>query len=460
MLRNTKQFIRKNFSTSSRTSLCIVQKRGGGGRVLCIFQRQRHYHHHHRGNIHHRHRRRRRRSLDESHDTACAYKRFHGSSWARLGRRSNACNSHEWKIPQKLRMATTIICSSLVSLASRSHPIFPYSYSSNRSLLSCSNTLCLASPRLPCLTPLSNPRSVHDPFLISSSLSLALSSPSPPRRLSRVSVILRLLFYHPPLPLPPPNRPPRGPPPISFLFPSPQPLFCSLLVPHSFPTTSFVRLFIHLAVWYYTPGHTLAFPHAASGEGGGHPSWRTPRFEPRPIVAHRTPPVRQPSPLAHADFASSPPRHLHRVFHGYAATARLHFAGWLRGHRLADRERKRNGKKRNRTGYAGREPWYRENRGEGIKGAGEKRERERERKAKRSRRRRSVGGGRRGCWNLGGFIWTILLPSPYHERCSYYAYIGISFVSFLSFFFYFPSLFVFFLLSSFLPFFLSSCREI
>lgn len=99
-------------------------------------------------------------------------------------------------------MATTIICSSLVSLASRSHPIFPYSYSSNRSLLSCSNTLCLASPRLPCLTPLSNPRSVHDPFLISSSLSLALSSPSPPRRLSRVSVILRLLFYHPPLPLP------------------------------------------------------------------------------------------------------------------------------------------------------------------------------------------------------------------------------------------------------------------
>lgn len=145
-------------------------------------------------------------------------------------------------------MATTIICSSLVSLASRSHPIFPYSYSSNRSLLSCSNTLCLASPRLPCLTPLSNPRSVHDPFLISSSLSLALSSPSPPRRLSRVSVILRLLFYHPPLPLPPPNRPPRGPPPISFLFPSPQPLFCSLLVPHSFPTISFVRLFIHLAV--------------------------------------------------------------------------------------------------------------------------------------------------------------------------------------------------------------------
>lgn len=127
-----------------------------------------------RGNIHHR-RRRRRRSLDESHDTACAYKRLHGSSWARLGRRSNACNSHEWKIPQKLRMATTIICSSLVSLASRSHPIFPYSYSSNRSLLSCSNTLCLASPRLSCLTPLSNPRSVHDPFLISSSLSLALS---------------------------------------------------------------------------------------------------------------------------------------------------------------------------------------------------------------------------------------------------------------------------------------------
>lgn len=141
-------------------------------------------------------------------------------------------------------MATTIICSSLVSLASRSHPIFPYSYSSNRSLLSCSNTLCLASPRLPCLTPLSNPRSVHDPFLISSSLSLALPT-SPP--LSRVR--------HPPVtllpstsPPPPPNRPPRGPPPISFLFPSPQPLFCSLLVPHSFPTTSFVRLFIHLAV--------------------------------------------------------------------------------------------------------------------------------------------------------------------------------------------------------------------
>lgn len=70
---------------------------------------------------------------------------------ARLGRRSNACNSHEWKIPEKLRMATTIICSSLVSLASRSHPIFPHSHSSNRSLLSCSNTLCLASPRLPCL---------------------------------------------------------------------------------------------------------------------------------------------------------------------------------------------------------------------------------------------------------------------------------------------------------------------
>lgn len=141
------------------------------------------------GSRHHR------RSSDESHDTACAYKRFHGSPWASLGRRSNACNSHEWKIPQKLRMATTTICSSLVSLGSRSHPISPtLPLATDPS--SCSNTLCLSSPSFR-LTPLSNPRSVHDPFLISSSPFLALSTAllySSTRCLSRVSVILWLLF--------------------------------------------------------------------------------------------------------------------------------------------------------------------------------------------------------------------------------------------------------------------------
>lgn len=142
-------------------------------------------------------------------------------------------------------MATTIICSSLVSLASRSHPIFPYSYSSNRSLLSCSNTLCLASPRLSCLTPLSNPRSVHDPFLISSSLSLALSlallhaSPACPSS-SGYSFTVPLLLS---LSLSPPPSP-RSP---SF---SPRLDRCSVRYsfPTRFPTTSFVRLFIHLAV--------------------------------------------------------------------------------------------------------------------------------------------------------------------------------------------------------------------
>lgn len=145
------------------------------------------------------------------------------------------------------------------------------------------------------------------------------------------------------------------------------------------------------------PGAHFGIPPRSERRRWWAPLVTHPRLEPRPIVARRTlsrTPAKSIGPRwlcviatpALAPRVSRIRRSSHR--------ARLHFAGWLRGHRLADRERKRNGKKRKRTGcgerrrereraLVSRKP------GRGHKGSRGKSERERE-----EGRQREVEGGR------------------------------------------------------------------
>lgn len=160
------------------------------------------------------------------------------------------------------------------------------------------------------------------------------------------------------------------------------------------------------------PGAHFGIP-PRSHVGGGTPDAPSARATPNrgPPNTSRT----AASPLAHADFASSPPRHLHRVFHGYAtatqpplplattaATADAVVARATPLCRLiarasARRQRPSKGprKKRNRLDIPGE---YREN-GARAKGSGGKNERADKGKSKaeeESRRMALWSSGRSG----------------------------------------------------------------